>query len=66
MEEAMDTKTNPTVGDVLSDPATRTWLKDALRAALRRDPVDAVNDARTLLRVLEVRCDAILREGEGQ
>ena len=24
----------------LSDPATSTWLKTALRAALQRDPVD--------------------------
>lgn len=55
-----------TVGDVLADPTTRTWLKDALRAALRRDPVDAVNDAEVLLEVLKVRCDAILQDkGEG-
>ena len=45
---------------VLSDPAVSDWLKAALRAQLRRDPVDAVADAAMLQQLLAVRCDAIL------
>jgi len=36
------------VEQVLSDPAASFWLKDALRSALARDPVDAANDAEVL------------------
>ena len=34
---------NPTIPEVLADPAASYWLKDALRSALKRDPVDAAN-----------------------
>lgn len=37
---------------VLADPAVSYWLKDALRGALRRDPVDAYRDARLLVELL--------------
>ena len=33
---------------VLKDPAASFWLKKALEDALKRDPVDAANDADTL------------------
>ena len=33
------------IEQVLGDPAASFWLKDALRSALDRDPVDAANDA---------------------
>lgn len=33
------------VDEILHDPATSKWLKDALRGALDRDPVDVLNDA---------------------
>jgi DNA polymerase III epsilon subunit-like protein len=39
--------------DVLADAATSTWLKYALRDALLRDPVDALNDALVLAALLE-------------
>jgi hypothetical protein len=39
--------------DVLADAATSTWLKSALRDALLRDPVDALNDALVLAALLE-------------
>jgi hypothetical protein len=32
------------IAEVLSDPMASLWLKDALRSALLRDPVDAAND----------------------
>lgn len=45
----------PTPDVVLDDPAASFWLKDALRAALERDPVDATNDAMLLANVLDAR-----------
>ncbi|WP_199041229.1 MULTISPECIES: hypothetical protein [unclassified Dyella] len=48
---------NPTIESVLADPGASNWLKDALRAAITRDPVDAANDASTLKNILEDRCD---------
>ena len=43
-----------------ANPADSYWLKDALRAALRRDVVDAANDAEVLAKVLVLRCDEVL------
>ena len=40
---------------VLADPATSYWLKSAIKAALARDPVDALNDALVLAAVLDDR-----------
>ena len=48
------------VEQVLSDPAASFWLKDALRSALARDPVDAANDAEVLFRLLDERCHKLL------
>ena len=41
-----------TIAEVLSDPAASVWLKDALRLALLRDPVDAANDSEFLALLL--------------
>ena len=51
------------IAEVLADPAASFWLKDALRSALLRDPVDAANDAEILAQLLDQRCEAILRRG---
>jgi hypothetical protein len=45
---------------VLEDPDASHWLKDALRKALERDAVDALNDALALAGVLEERLRNIL------
>ena len=36
----------------LADPSTSYWLCDALKSAMKRDPVDAINDAEALLKLL--------------
>jgi hypothetical protein len=41
---------------ILNDPCASYWLKDALRSALRRDIVDAANDAEFLAELLANRC----------
>ena len=43
----------------VDDFATSFWLKHALDSALARDPVDAVNDAEVLLRVLRERLETV-------
>ena len=50
----------PEVEDVLRDPPASFWVKAALRSALTRDPVDAVNDAEFLARILDRRIRTIL------
>jgi hypothetical protein len=46
--------------EILTDPTTSDWLKGALRTALERDPVDALNDALVLAATLEERLRAVL------
>lgn len=43
----------PAVHEILADPAASFWLKESLRSALARDPVDALNDADVLVAVLD-------------
>ena len=45
--------------DIRDNPTTSDWLKKALESALRRDPVDAVNDAEMLFSVLNERLSAL-------
>jgi hypothetical protein len=49
------------IEQLIDDPAVSAWLKNALRAALMRDPVDAANDAEVLAQLLDQRCRKILR-----
>lgn len=44
---------------VLNNPATSYWLKDAIKVAVKRDAIDALNDAETLVRVLQERARAL-------
>jgi hypothetical protein len=53
--------TTPTIDEILADPASSVWLQMALTMALRRDCVDAANDAAVLAEVLQARADKILR-----
>ncbi|MEB8515135.1 hypothetical protein [Acidithiobacillus ferriphilus] len=46
---------------IITDPTASDWLKTALASALRRDPVDAVNDAQFLLTTLTDRLDDLIR-----
>ena len=50
----------PTPEDMIADDATSFWLKSALRTALERNPVDALNDAIVLAATLEVRLRFVL------
>ena len=48
--------------DVMRDPSASDWLKEALRAAMDRDCVDAAHDSRVLAGILEARMDRVLQE----
>ena len=49
----------PTIESVLADPSASKYIKEVLEQWLKRDPVDAVNDAEVLLHVLQKRLDQI-------
>ena len=51
---------SPAIVAALADPAASYWFRDALRAALNRDPIDAANDAARLASLLEARAKAAL------
>jgi len=53
---------DPTVEEVMADQSASEWLKTALRAALERDPVDALNDSLALAGILEDRLRNVLDE----
>jgi hypothetical protein len=46
---------NTAIAQIMADQSTSDWLKTALRAALERDPVDALNDTLALAGILEER-----------
>ena len=43
------------IQQILDDPSTSYWLRDALTTSLNRDPVDALNDVDILLEACEKR-----------
>ena len=55
-----DVLSDPAVEEVMSDDSASNWLKEALRTALERDPVDALNDALALAAALEGRLRSVL------
>ena len=55
-----DIISDPAVEEVMSDDSASNWLKEALRTALERDPVDALNDALALAAALEGRLRSVL------
>ena len=40
-----------TIQEILKDPATSYWFRDAITALLERDPVDALHDTEILQKV---------------
>ena len=47
------------IRQLLAAPGLSDWFKQALSSSLKRDPVDAVNDAELLSAVLDRRSRAI-------
>jgi hypothetical protein len=53
-------QTDKLISEVLADPSTSLWLRDALNSALQRDVCDAANDAETLATLLVARSTELL------
>lgn len=49
------TLTPENIHDILCDRATSYWLKKSYDELLRRDPVDALNDAYLLCQAMQLR-----------
>ena len=49
-----------TLKELLANPSVSQWLKDALMTAYDRDPVDAIRDAQSLLKLLGERYTQIV------
>ena len=47
----------PSIDTILKDPSTSYWLKHAIKSALKRDPVDALRDAETLVELLKAKLE---------
>jgi hypothetical protein len=46
-----------TATEILNSFSASFWLKDAIKSALKRDPVDALRDAEALVEVLKRNAD---------
>jgi len=51
---------------ICSDPSISHWLRDALTSALKRDPVDAAQDAGLLALVLDRRASVLLATSQAE
>jgi hypothetical protein len=49
-----------TLKEILADPNISCWLKEAVKTAYQQDPVDALRDARRLLKMLGERYTRIV------
>jgi hypothetical protein len=47
----------PNIPDILEDQSSSYWLKESLKTALERDPIDAANDVEILMFALVQRAD---------
>lgn len=50
----------PTIEQLMSDPATYSWVKDMLRVALTKDPVDAYYGSLLVTEMLKENMDQVL------
>jgi len=51
----------PTVAEILRSLTASDWLRNALRASVQRDPLDAYYDAQLLASILKTRKDELTR-----
>lgn len=50
-----DVTSDERIKEILASPSASYWLKNALREALERDCIDAVNDCEVLFEILQMR-----------
>ncbi len=52
------------INQIFMDPTVSKWLKQGMTSALKRDPVDVLNDARTLAEILRIRWEEMRVSGK--
>jgi hypothetical protein len=52
-----------TLKEIVADPGMSYWLKDAIKTAYERDPVEALHDAHWLLKMLRERYTQVVNRG---
>jgi len=50
----------------LADLSASNWLKSAIKALDKRDPVDALNDLNCISKLTQMRCDEVLKRAQDQ
>jgi hypothetical protein len=55
-----------TLKEILADPSISSWLKDAIKTAYEQDPLDALRDARRLLKMLGERYTQVVNRSLSQ
>jgi hypothetical protein len=58
-------KEGMTLKELLANPSVSQWLKDVLMTAYDRDPVDAIRDAQSMLKLLGERYTQIVTRSSG-
>ena len=59
-------KQSMTLKEILADPSISSWLKDAIITAYEQDPLDALRDARRLLKMLGERYTQVVNRSLAQ
>jgi hypothetical protein len=59
-------KQSMTLKEILADPSISSWLKDAIKTAYEQDPLDALRDARRLLKMLGERYTQVVNQSLAQ
>lgn len=53
------------IEQILESPATSLWLRDLIRAALKRDCVDVANELEWLSELMSARANAMIESALG-
>lgn len=53
---------HPEIVRTLADPSVSFWVKDALKTAVDRDPLDCLDDAELLVEIFTKVCDSALTD----
>jgi hypothetical protein len=63
-EDSALIRSNDDIDWVLSRPSMSSWLKEALKTARDRDPIDVLNDLEILNHILRTRSNACIQAFE--
>ena len=64
LREEKEMNSETVIKSIMESKAGSYWLKNAIRTAMQRDPVDALGDAEVLANVLKMRWDEMKHRGK--